>query len=91
MFDHHSFFNSDPQTLSPLGDLLNILTPKCGRLRFDLKGEVLEEYSFPLLEYPSLIQYKEIEFSDALAKYLNKDDVIEFLHQKAESQRKCPI
>ncbi|KAI1691625.1 hypothetical protein Ddc_24116 [Ditylenchus destructor] len=91
IFDYDSFFDTNPQTLSPLGDLLNILTPKCGRLRFDLKCEAPEDYSFPLLQYPALLHYNEIEFTETFAKYLKKDDVIEFLHQKSENHRKNPI
>ncbi|KAI1697911.1 hypothetical protein DdX_18220 [Ditylenchus destructor] len=87
IFARDSVFTSEPKTLSPLTDLLSVVTPKCDRLTFDLIYKAPIDYSFPLLQYPALLQYKEIEFSDAFAKYLNKDDVIEFLHQKAENHR----
>ncbi|KAI1701139.1 hypothetical protein DdX_16294 [Ditylenchus destructor] len=38
-FDNRSVFTSEPKTLSPLTDLLSVVTPKCDRLTFDIKSE----------------------------------------------------
>ncbi|KAI1695219.1 hypothetical protein DdX_19701 [Ditylenchus destructor] len=90
-FARDSVFTSEPKTLLPLTDLLGVVTPTCDRLRFDLKCEAPIDYSFPLLQYNALLQYKEIEFSIKFANCLKKVDVIKFLHQKSENHRMNPI